>query len=158
MKSWSRQSRGVLVLATVVAGPSTMAIQGAAPEAMAAPAYPIAQDSDGECSVKVQDAHASSHKPGTTNVVATMTCKSSKPHISGTVVLEQASNAGGWQQVGVGHRGKDGVARLAGNAAWDRCINGIQMRGRALFSYTTDGKNTRSVEGLGRIATISRCP
>lgn len=121
-------------------------------------AYPIAQGSDGECTVKVQNAHASSHKPGTSNVVATVTCKSPKPHISGTVVLERASNAGAWEQVGTGHAGRDRVSSLAANAAWGKCINGIQMRGRAIFSYTTDGRNTFSVEEIGRISRIERCP
>ena len=146
--------RALMVLSAYVA---LLVPSGAGPR-IASVAYPIAAGSDGECTVKVDNVHASTHQPGTTNVVATMTCKGRKPHISSTVVLDRASNAGGWEQVGVGYGGADGVSRLAVNAAWGRCINGIQMRGRALFSYTTDGTNTFSVEGTGPISTVDRCP
>lgn len=113
---------------------------------------------DEECTPSVHNPHASSHVPGTANVVADLTCRSSKPHISGTVNIQREVNPGYWAVLNDGFGGRDNTRSLSVNAAADECVNGARYRAFALFSYTTDGVNTINVQGASPEVTMARCP
>lgn len=113
---------------------------------------------DEECTVRVHNPHASSHVPGTANVVADLTCRSAKPHISGTVNIQREANPGSWAVLKDGFGGRDNTKSLSINAGADECVNGARYRAFALFSYTTDGVNTINVEGASPVVTMAGCP
>lgn len=114
---------------------------------------------DEECAVRVHNPHASSHVPGTTNVVADLTCRSAKPHIGGNINIQKESpNPGYWEVLNTGFGGRDNTRTLSINTASDECVNGSRYRAFAQFSYTTDGVNTIVVEGRSPEVTISGCP
>lgn len=112
-----------------------------------------------DCTAQIQLPHASHHFPGTVNVIATTSCRSTKARISGNVNLfREAPNPR--YSINLppgGTKTAENVSKQSLNAAANECVNGAKYHAKVWFGYSTDGVNTFMLERESPVVTITDC-